>query len=205
MSKCWHASWPNHFHGYIQCFIPRYELTPLRPHRLKSTNQLACFEGSPHPVKPVNYRYQTIVLPNYTHYLRFPHFSLTSFALAYINMNNIISDLHAGLAQHDQVINQLLSKVEAMELQQSTAQTSAVPNASSGKKKKSAKVQALLPQVTVRPSAGNKSMSNSASKKTTVKQRARLVTPASAKKSPLQMTKKNHLEGFKHTKVSQLV
>ncbi|PLW04631.1 hypothetical protein PCASD_26710 [Puccinia coronata f. sp. avenae] len=117
-------------------------------------------------------------------------------------MNNIVSDLHAGLAQHDQVINQLLSLVEAMELQQSTAQTRAVPNVSSGKKKKSAKVQALFPQVTVRPSARNKSMSNSASKETPVKQRTRLVTPASAKKSPLQMTKKDHLEGFEHTKLA---
>ncbi|PLW38249.1 hypothetical protein PCANC_14910 [Puccinia coronata f. sp. avenae] len=88
-----------------------------------------------------------------------------------------------------------------MELQQATAQTSTVPNASSGKKKKAAKVQAPLPQVTVTPPAGNKYMPNSASKKTPVKQRARLVTPASTKKSPLQMTKKDHPEGFEHTKV----
>ncbi|PLW43445.1 hypothetical protein PCASD_07527 [Puccinia coronata f. sp. avenae] len=105
-------------------------------------------------------------------------------------MNNIVSDLQAGLAQRDQ-----------WELQQATAQTSAVPNASSGKKKKAAKVQAPLPQVTVTPPAGNKYMPNSASKKTPVKQCARLVTPASAKKSPLQMTKKDHLEGFEHTKL----
>jgi hypothetical protein len=116
---------------------------------------------------------------------------------------NLVSEIQAGLAQSDHVISQLLSRVDAMELKQTNPPTSAVAKVSSSKKK-AAKVQVTVTPPAKSKPAGRKSLPSLESKKTPIKQRACLVTLPSAKKSPLQMTKKDHLKGFEHTKVSQL-
>ncbi|KNZ53974.1 hypothetical protein VP01_3087g2 [Puccinia sorghi] len=78
-----------------------------------------------------------------------------------------------------------------MELQakatQPSQKISEAPTISTKKAKKTPKSNAPA-QLTVTP-------------KTLVNQRARSVTPMSAKKSPLQMTKQDYLAGFEHTKV----
>ncbi|KAA1113444.1 hypothetical protein PGT21_031647 [Puccinia graminis f. sp. tritici] len=119
----------------------------------------------------------------------------------------MVSELRAGLAERDQIITQLLVRVEAMEVQSKkstqqsdSAPTSTAPKKSAGKKKAS-KAPAQAPQVTVTPPARKQAINPPSSQKTPVKQRAKSATPVSSKKSPLQMTKQDHPEGFEYTKV----
>ncbi|KNZ64227.1 hypothetical protein VP01_1052g3 [Puccinia sorghi] len=113
----------------------------------------------------------------------------------------LVSNLQASLAERDAVIAQLMARVEAVELQ-SKKQSKKSPSAQtvSAGKKNASKAPVNSPQVTITPPARKISIPTFSSKKNPVKQRARSATPVSAKKSPLQMTKKDHPEGFKHTK-----
>ncbi|KNZ56632.1 hypothetical protein VP01_2360g4 [Puccinia sorghi] len=106
--------------------------------------------------------------------------------------NSMVSDLQAALSQRDEVIAQLMARVEAVS--QKTLKKSSTQKVSASKKYAS-KAPATLPQVTVTPPARKKSIPNSSSKNTPVRQCAPSATPVSAKKSPLQMTKKDHPEG----------
>jgi hypothetical protein len=93
---------------------------------------------------------------------------------AYINMNaDMVSKLRAGLAERDQIITQLMARVEAMEVQskKSTKQSDSAPKKSAGKKKAS-KAPAKAPQVTVTPPARKQTINPPSSQKTPVKQRA---------------------------------
>ncbi|KAA1112136.1 hypothetical protein PGTUg99_007199 [Puccinia graminis f. sp. tritici] len=120
----------------------------------------------------------------------------------------MVSELRAGLAERDQIITQLLARVEAMEVQskKSTQQSDSAPTSTAPKKsaskKKASKAPAQAPQVTVTPPARKQAINPPSSQKTPVKQRAKSATPVSSKKSPLQMTKQDHPEGFEYTKAA---
>jgi len=117
----------------------------------------------------------------------------------------MIADLQAGLSQRDHLLSQLLQRIEAMEVQnrntpdqppQASNNTSNVPPA----KKKTVKGKNPVPKASVTQPKRKKATVNPTNEHTPVRQRARSATPMSAKKSPLQMVKQDHPQGFEHTK-----
>ncbi|KNZ53051.1 hypothetical protein VP01_335g10 [Puccinia sorghi] len=120
---------------------------------------------------------------------------------------SMIAKLQANHAQRDQMIQQLLQHVEAMELRANPTQANAAqttqhqPTNQNRKKKESTKKKVNKTAVATPKLTMKKPATLGASKKTPVKQHAQSATPSLAlKKSPLQMMKKDHPEGFEHTK-----
>ncbi|KAA1099778.1 hypothetical protein PGT21_020224 [Puccinia graminis f. sp. tritici] len=130
---------------------------------------------------------------------------------------SMIAELQAGLAQRDALITQLLNRVSAMELnnaskapegsKKKSTSAGAAQSGSGETSKKKMSNKAGKKKATTTPTPTSKAVPKpptnlGSATKTPVKQRARSATPASAsKKSPLQMVKQDHPEGFEHTKV----
>lgn len=115
--------------------------------------------------------------------------------------------VQASLAQYDHLLAQLLERIEAIKVQSAPTNTSALrdaPQTSAGKKKLAKEKAPATPVTPVTPTTwtGKKPTIKDSTTRTLVRQSARSATPIPPKKSPLQMVKQDHLEGFEHTKVS---